>query len=116
MGTVDSVKRLEVPIIVRLGERTMKLDAVLGLVPGSIIELPQHAEDELALLVHNKAIGLGQAVKVGENFGLRITFLGDVRARLEAMMGGSIELGASDDAAGDDDAAALAEALLAGQV
>jgi flagellar motor switch protein FliN len=80
-----SVLRLEVPVIVRLGERRMPLREVLALVPGSIIELPKSAEAELDLLVNNKQIGLGAAVKVGENFGLRITYLGDVRERIEAL-------------------------------
>ena len=108
MGAVQSIRRLEVPIIVRLGERTMKLHDVLGLTPGSIIELPQHAGDELALLVNNKAVGLGQAVKVGENFGLKITFVGDVLARLEASVAGSLELnGGEESSSTDEDAAAV---------
>lgn len=82
-----AVLRLEVPVIVRLGERRMPLREVLALVPGSIVELPKSAEAELDLLVNNKQIGMGAAVKVGENFGLRITYLGDVRERIEAMGG-----------------------------
>jgi flagellar motor switch protein FliN len=91
-----AVLRLEVPVIVRLGERRMPLRDVLALVPGSIIELPKNSEAELDLLVNNKQIGLGAAVKVGENFGLRITYLGDVRERIEAL-GGAAESTASAD-------------------
>jgi flagellar motor switch protein FliN len=80
-----AVLNLEVPVIVRLGERTMSVDEVLGLVPGAIIELPKPVEAELDLLVNNKQVGNGVAVKVGENFGLRITYIGDVRERIEAM-------------------------------
>ena len=80
-----SLLRLEVPLIVRLGERTLPLAEVLALVPGSIVELPKRADEQLDLLVNNKQIGTGTAVKVGENFGLRISFLGDVRARIEAL-------------------------------
>jgi hypothetical protein len=39
----------------------------------------------LELRVNNKAIGTGQAVKVGENFGLRITFMGDLKERITAL-------------------------------
>ncbi len=77
--------KLEVPLIVRVGERVMKLGDVLSLVPGAIIELPKSAEDELDLLVNNKPIGTGTAVKVGENFGIRITSVGDQAARLGAI-------------------------------
>jgi flagellar motor switch protein FliN len=79
------VLQLEVPVIVRLGERSMNLAEVLSLVPGSIIELPKPVGAELDLLVNNKQVGTGVAVKVGENFGLRITYVGDVRERIEAM-------------------------------
>jgi flagellar motor switch protein FliN/FliY len=79
------VLRLEVPVIVRLGERTLSLGEVLDLAPGAIIELPKNVEDELDLLVNNKQVGTGVAVKVGENFGLRITYLGDVRVRIAAL-------------------------------
>ncbi len=73
--------------MVRVGERPMRMGEVLALTPGAIIELNKRSEDELDLLINNKQIGSGTAVKVGENFGLRVTFIGDVRARIEAMSG-----------------------------
>ena len=77
--------RLEVPLIVQLGERSLKLSEVVGLFPGAIIELAKNAEAELDLLVNNKQIGTGSAVKVGENFGIRINYIGDIRARISAL-------------------------------
>jgi flagellar motor switch protein FliN len=85
---ISSILRLEVPVIVRLGQRTMSMKEVLSLVPGAIIELPKNAEEELDLLVNNKQIGLGTAVKVVENFGIRISYIGDLKARIEALGGG----------------------------
>lgn len=82
---LSAILRLEVPVIVRLAERQMKVGDVLALVPGSIIELPKHADDPLDLMVNNKQIGQGGAAKVGENFGIRISFIGDVRSRIEAL-------------------------------
>jgi hypothetical protein len=35
--------------------------------------------------VNNKVIGAGSAVKVGENFGVRVTNVGDVATRVQAM-------------------------------
>ncbi len=63
----------------------MSLAEVMAFMPGAIIELPKRAEDELELMVNNRSIGTGVAVKVGENFGLQIEFVGDVRTRIEAM-------------------------------
>lgn len=82
---LKAILRLEVPIIVQIGERDLPLEGVLSLAPGSIIELPKAADEELELLVNNKVIGKGIAVKVGENFGIRISVVGDVAARLEAL-------------------------------
>lgn len=120
-----TILQLEVPVIVLLGQREMKLTEVKGLVPGSIIELPKQAEEELELLVNNKAIGSGRAVKVGENFGLRLAFVGDLKGRIEAMAAPPAAPASGEPAAGkapseaaateEIDAAALAEQMLAGQ-
>lgn len=80
-----SVMKLEAPIIVQLGARAMTVDEVMSLAPGAIIELPKNAEEELELLVNNKPIGSGNAVKVGENFGIRVNFIGDLKDRILAL-------------------------------
>jgi len=80
-----AIMGLEVPLIVLVGDRQMRLSEVLGLAPGAIIELAKNADDELALLVNNKPIGAGHAVKVGENFGLRVSYVGDLRTRIAAL-------------------------------
>ncbi|MCA9293366.1 MAG: FliM/FliN family flagellar motor switch protein [Phycisphaerales bacterium] len=108
-ATLDRILKLRVPVIVRLGERRMSLGDVVRLVPGSIIELPKNAEEELELLVNNRVIGAGTAVKVAENFGLRLTRLGSPKARAVA----ATEPEPAND---DDELAALAEAMLAGQI
>ncbi len=95
MPDLSSILRLEVPVIVRLGERSMTVNEVLGLVPGAIIELTKSSEDELDLLVNNKQIGMGTAVKVVENFGIRISYIGDLKQRIAAL-GGSLTPTGSD--------------------
>lgn len=82
---LQPILKLRVPVIVRLGHRTMPVDDVLALGPGAIIELPKNAEKPLDLMVNNKAIGHGEAVKVGENFGLRVLQIGDAHQRVQAM-------------------------------
>jgi len=86
---IESFSSLEVPIIVRLGEREMHVRDVLALTPGSIIELPKSADEELDLLVNNRQIGNGTAVKIGENFGIRISYVGPVLDRARAVTGSS---------------------------
>lgn len=82
---LERVLGLDVPLIVLLGERQMRVSEVVSLQPGSIIELPKHADEELELLVNNKPIATGVAVKVGENFGLRVTFIGDLKHRIRML-------------------------------
>ena len=82
---VRSILNLEVPVIVTLGERRIRVAEVTAWVPGAIVELPKHSEEELQILVNNKVIGTGVAVKVGENFGVRITYIGDLKNRIHAL-------------------------------
>ena len=82
---LQSVLKLQVPLIVQIAERMMPFEDVMNLAPGAIIELPKQADEELAILVNNKTIGTGLAVKVGENFGVRVTYIGDLRQRIAAL-------------------------------
>ena len=78
---------LSVPLIVRLAERKMSCNEVMRLGTGAIIEFFKSSERPLELLVNNKVVALGEAVKVGENFGLRIRQVGDARQIVEALGG-----------------------------
>lgn len=93
---LQSILQIEVPVIVQIGSRSMTVDEVMSLGPGAIIEMPKHADDPLDVLVNNKAVGQGTAVKVGENFGVRITGLGDVAERIKAMGDESTDVDAMD--------------------
>ena len=70
---------LEVPVIVQLGQRRMNVAEVMRLGVGAIIEFAKSADDEMDLLVNNKPVGRGNTVKVGENFGIKITSIGPVK-------------------------------------
>lgn len=87
-ANIDSILKLEVPVIVQIGKRTMPVEEVVSIAPGAIIELPKSAADDLEILVNNKLVGTGTAVKVGENFGVRVSYIGDVAQRIAAMGGG----------------------------
>jgi len=56
------------PVIVKLAERKMPLSNIVGLAAGAILEFDKPSDSPLDLMINNKSIGLGQAVKVGENF------------------------------------------------
>ena len=79
------ILELRVPVIVKLAERRINLQEVIRLSTGSIIEFHKDSDDPLELMVNNKTIGVGVAVKVGENFGLKLTQVGDVRQVVRAL-------------------------------
>ncbi len=109
-ANLRQVLRLEVPVVVRLAERRLRLQDVLNLVPGSIIELDKNAEKELDLLINDKQVGNGTAVKVGENFGIKLTFIGDLATRVDAL-----NTPPTQESADDAAAAEMAAAMLSGQ-
>lgn len=76
---LQRIMRLQVPVVVTLAARKLMLSEVMRLGTGAIIEFSKSSDEPLELLINNKTIGAGDAVKVGENFGLRITQIGDVR-------------------------------------
>jgi flagellar motor switch protein FliN/FliY len=81
------ILRLEVPVIVKLAERRLMLSEVMRLGTGAIIEFFKSSEEPLELLINNKVIGVGETVKVGENFGLRITQIGDLKQVIKSLGG-----------------------------
>ena len=114
--------QLEVPLIVLIAEHQLSVEEVRNLAPGAIIELPKESEEDLEILVNDQGIAMGKAVKVGENFGVRITYVGDIKQRIEAMRSNGATDNSADgnasSASGDGseiDAEALAEQMLAGQ-
>jgi flagellar motor switch protein FliN/FliY len=82
---LQRIMRLEVPVIVKLAERKLTLAEVMRLGPGAIIEFSKSSDEPLELLINNKTIGLGDAVKVGENFGLKINQVGDVKEVIRSL-------------------------------
>jgi flagellar motor switch protein FliN/FliY len=86
-GDLKRILRLQVPVIVKLGERKLTLAEVMRLGVGAIIECSKSSEEPLELLINNKPIGVGETVKVGENFGLKITQIGDVRQIIRSLGG-----------------------------
>ena len=79
------ILQLEVPVIVKLAERKLTLGEVMRLGAGAIIEFSKSSDEPLELLINNKPIGVGDAVKVGENFGLKITQIGDVKEIIRSL-------------------------------
>jgi flagellar motor switch protein FliN/FliY len=79
------IMHLEVPVIVKLAERKLAMSEVLRLGVGSIIEFVKSNDEPLQLMINNRTIAVGEAVKVGENFGLRIKQIGTMKQLVAAL-------------------------------
>lgn len=72
-GYSRSLLKISVPVSVELASKKETLQEVIGLAPGSIIKFEKGCEEMLRLLVGENAVATGEAVKVGEKFGFRVT-------------------------------------------
>jgi flagellar motor switch protein FliN/FliY len=91
--SLEAIKTLEVPIIVRLAQCKLSMKRISTLTPGEIIDLGISLETDassggsgpLDILVNNQKIAQGQAVKVGENYGVKVGQLDDLDTRITAL-------------------------------
>lgn len=76
-GTVrlERLRKVPVTISVRLAEKKIEMGQLLALTPGGLITFNKSCEDLLDLYVNNRLYCRGEAVKVGEKFGLKINEL-----------------------------------------
>lgn len=89
---VDRVGRgrlsgVPVRVSVRLAEKQIDVRQFLGLGPGQLIPFDKPAEDFLDMYVNNHLHARGEAVKIGENFGIRISQVGVRRERTSPVLG-----------------------------
>ena len=66
---------LDVPldVSVELGRCRMSIQDLLGLSPGSVVELDKAAGEPLDILINDRLVARGEAVVVNDKFGVRIT-------------------------------------------
>jgi flagellar motor switch protein FliN/FliY len=78
---------LDIPLEVRveLGRTKLKIQDVLELGNGSVVELDRLAGEPVDLLVNGKLFAKGEVVVIDENFGIRITDIVNITERLEAL-------------------------------
>lgn len=72
-GYSRSLLRVEVPVSVCLASKKQTVSEITNLGPGSIISFDKSCDDDLDLLVGDEPVARGEAVKIGEKFGLRIS-------------------------------------------
>jgi len=69
---IDLLAGLQMNVSVELGRTELTVSEVLGLGPGSVIELDRLAGQPVDILVNDRLIARGEVVVVDENFGVRV--------------------------------------------
>lgn len=72
-GAYNLLRDVEVEITLEIGRRRMRIADVLKLSPGQTLTLSKAAGDPLDLYVNGRLLGRGEAVVVGDRYGVRIT-------------------------------------------
>jgi len=84
---ITRILKIKVPLVVLLAEKRMVLSQILDLSPGTVIEFEKNSDEPLGLSAGNRIIAEGEAVKVGENFGLRLTRVGALKQIIQDLGG-----------------------------
>ena len=72
---VEMSQLMDVPVrvTVEVGRTSINLGELVGLGPGSLIELDREAHEAADILVNGKIVARGEIVTIDENYGVRIT-------------------------------------------
>ena len=68
-----SLLRIQVPVVATLAATRQPVSRVLELAPGTILHFNKPCDEPLSLHVGSCEVAVGETVKVGEKFGLRIS-------------------------------------------
>jgi flagellar motor switch protein FliN/FliY len=68
-----SLLRIEADVAVMLAHQQLPVERILQFVPGVMIQFDKPCETPLTIEIDGNAVAVGEVVKVGDKFGLRIT-------------------------------------------
>jgi flagellar motor switch protein FliN/FliY len=82
---LDLLRGLTVPLRICFGKVTLRLEDVLKLKPGSLVEV-QQADDQLAdIIVNGRVIARGEVVIVEDNFAVRVESIVEPSDRMDSL-------------------------------
>jgi len=82
---LELIMDVSMRVTVELGRASLTVEDVLGLGPGSVVELNKLAGEPVDVMVNDQLIARGEVVVVDENFGVRVTEIVSPRRRAQAM-------------------------------
>ena len=70
---VARINKVPVNVIVRIAERKLELEQLRQIAPGALLMFDKHYDSPLDIYVDNRLYCRGEAVKIGETFGVKIS-------------------------------------------
>lgn len=83
--SLDLVLDIPLEVTVEIGRTRLAVRELLALGQGSVVTLSKPAGEPLDILVNGRPIARGEAVLVGEKFGVRLTDVISPSARVERL-------------------------------
>lgn len=72
-SSLDLLQDVEVEITLEIGRRRLRIADVLRLASGQTLELSKAAGEPLDIFVNGRLLGRGEAIVMGDRYGVRIT-------------------------------------------
>lgn len=85
MRNIEMLLDVSLPISIELGRTSLKIEDILGLGPGSVVELDKLAGEPVDILVNDRLLAKGEVVVIDENFGVRITSMVSLQDRIKSL-------------------------------
>ena len=82
-GTLDLLLDVEMPVSVSFGRAQVRIQDILRLITGSIIELDRAISEPVEVIVNNCTIARGEVVVMDGNYGVRINEIMSRQERLQ---------------------------------
>jgi flagellar motor switch protein FliN/FliY len=73
VNSLDLLQDVEVEITLEIGRRRLRIADVLRLASGQTLELSKSAGEPLDIFVNGRLLGRGEAIVMGDRYGVRIT-------------------------------------------
>ena len=80
---LDRMLDVKIQLTVELGRRRVKVAEVINMGPGSVVEFPS-ADEPLDIRVNDQLVARGEAVVIGERYGIRVTEVISPNERLKS--------------------------------
>jgi flagellar motor switch protein FliN len=70
---LDTLLDMMLPVTIEFGRTSMSIQDVLGLGPGSVIQLDRMVGEPIDIYINERRLAEGEVVVIGDAFGIRVT-------------------------------------------